>query len=82
ISFIGLLAPNIVRTLGARTARQELIASGLMGICLLLITDSLAIWVGQWLNTVIPSGVTAAAIGAPALIWFSRKKMRAQDQLS
>lgn len=82
ISFIGLLAPNIVRTLGARTASQELLASGLMGICLLLITDSLAIWVGQWLNTVIPSGVTAAAIGAPALIWFSRKKMRAQDQLS
>ncbi|WP_193015358.1 MULTISPECIES: Fe(3+)-hydroxamate ABC transporter permease FhuB [Gammaproteobacteria] len=82
ISFIGLLAPNIVRTLGARTARQELIASGLMGICLLLITDSLAIWIGQWLDTVIPSGVTAAAIGAPALIWFSRKKMRAQDQLS
>lgn len=82
ISFIGLLAPNIVRTLGARTARQELIASGLMGICLLLITDSLAIWAGQWLNTVIPSGVTAAAIGAPALIWFSRKKMQALDQLS
>lgn len=82
ISFIGLLAPNIVRTLGARTARQELIASGLMGICLLLITDSLAIWAGQWLNTVIPSGVTAAAIGAPALIWFSRKKMQAPDQLS
>lgn len=82
ISFIGLLAPNIVRTLGARTARQELIASGLMGICLLLITDSLAIWAGQWLNTVIPSGVTAAAIGAPALIWFSRKKMQASDQLS
>lgn len=82
ISFIGLLAPNIVRTLGARTARQELIASGLMGICLLLITDSLAIWIGQWLNTVIPSGVTAAAIGAPALIWFSQKRMRAQDQLS
>lgn len=82
ISFIGLLAPNIVRTLGARTAHQELIASGLMGICLLLITDSLAIWAGQWLNTVIPSGVTAAAIGAPALIWFSRKKMQAPDQLS
>lgn len=82
ISFIGLLAPNIVRTLGARTPRQELIASGLMGICLLLITDSLAIFIGQQLNTVIPSGVTAAAIGAPALIWFSRKKMRAQDQLS
>lgn len=82
ISFIGLLAPNIVRTLGARTPRQELIASGLMGICLLFLTDSLAIWIGQWLNTVIPSGVTAAAIGAPALIWFSRKKMRAQDQLS
>lgn len=82
ISFIGLLAPNIVRTLGARTASEELIASGLMGMGLLLMTDTLSILMGQWLNTVIPSGVTAAAIGAPALIWFSRKKMRAQDQLS
>ncbi|MCV5233573.1 Fe(3+)-hydroxamate ABC transporter permease FhuB, partial [Escherichia coli] len=30
----------------------------------------------------IPSGVAAAAIGAPALIWFTRKKLTATDQLN
>ncbi|WJW81217.1 Fe(3+)-hydroxamate ABC transporter permease FhuB [Moellerella wisconsensis] len=82
ISFIGLLAPNMVRAFGIRTARNELFASFLLGSALLLLTDSLSMLLSVWLNTVIPSGVTAAAIGAPALIWFSRKKTQAQDQLS
>ncbi|CAG19974.1 hypothetical iron(III) ABC transporter, permease protein [Photobacterium profundum SS9] len=82
ISFIGLLTPNIARALGARTPREELITSLLLGASLLLITDSLSMLLGQWLEEVIPSGVTAAAIGAPALIWFSRRKLKAQDQLN
>ncbi len=30
----------------------------------------------------IASGITAAAIGAPALIWFSRRQLKAQDTLT
>ncbi|MBR9872987.1 MAG: Fe(3+)-hydroxamate ABC transporter permease FhuB [Vibrionaceae bacterium] len=82
ISFIGLLTPNIARAMGARTPRDELISSLLLGATLLLVTDSLAISLSLWLEEIIPSGVAAAAIGAPALIWFTRKKLTATDQLN
>ncbi|MDG3392597.1 Fe(3+)-hydroxamate ABC transporter permease FhuB [Vibrio parahaemolyticus] len=82
ISFIGLLTPNIARAMGARTPRDELISSMLLGAALLLITDSAAIYLSLLLEETIPSGVAAAAIGAPALIWFTRKKLTATDQLN
>lgn len=82
ISFIGLLTPNIARACGARTPHQELWASVLLGAVLLLITDTLAIVISDWIGQMVPSGVTAAAIGAPALIWFSRRRLSAQDHLA
>lgn len=81
ISFVGLLAPNLVRAVGVRSAGGELVASMLAGAALLLGTDSLALLLSQALDTLIPSGVAAAAIGAPALILFSRRPLRAGDQL-
>lgn len=82
IGFIGLISPNMARALGARTPRQELWLSLYLGAVLLLITDMLAVLASGWAGQLVPSGVTAAFIGAPALIWFSRKKMQAQDSLS
>ncbi|MEZ9820693.1 Fe(3+)-hydroxamate ABC transporter permease FhuB [Shewanella sp. 10N.286.45.A1] len=82
ISFIGLLAPNIARQLGARTPRDELFFSMLLGATVLVITDALAIAMSMLTFDLVPSGTAAALIGAPALIWFTRRKMGAQDQLS
>lgn len=82
ISFIGLLAPNIVRRMGNMSARQELLNSAVVGAILLLLADSGAIALTNYLNIVVPTGVMTAAIGAPLLIWFSRRAMTAQDQLS
>ncbi|ASW82247.1 Fe(3+)-hydroxamate ABC transporter permease FhuB [Vibrio anguillarum] len=82
ISFIGLLTPNIARAMGARTPKQELYSSLLLGALLLLLTDMLAMWLSLWTTQVIASGITAAAIGAPALIWFSRRQLKAQDTLT
>ncbi len=82
ISFVGLLTPNIARAMGARTPRDELISSLLLGAVLMVVTDSVAISLSLWLEETIPSGVAAAAIGAPALIWFTRKKLTATDQLN
>jgi ferric hydroxamate transport system permease protein len=81
IGFIGLITPNVARSLGARTPHQELWCSLVLGAGLLLLTDMLAMWLSYLFGQVIPSGVTAAAIGAPALIWFSRHKSQAQDAL-
>ena len=82
IGFIGLLTPNIVRVLGARTPRMELFASLLFGALLLLMTDVIAQLMSLWAGQVVPSGVTAAAVGAPALIWFSRRQLKAQDGMA
>lgn len=82
IGFIGLLTPNIARSLGARTPKMELYSSALLGALLLLATDILAMGLSVWAEEVVPSGITAAVIGAPALIWFSRRQLQAQDSLS
>ncbi|MDW2173119.1 iron chelate uptake ABC transporter family permease subunit, partial [Vibrio sp. 1567] len=60
----------------------ELISSMLVGAALLVITCSAAVYLSVLLEETIPSGVAAAAIGAPALIWFTRKKLTATDQLN
>ncbi|WP_148861155.1 Fe(3+)-hydroxamate ABC transporter permease FhuB [Marinobacter fonticola] len=80
ISFIGLITPNIARALGARTARDELHFSLLLGAVLLLLTDSVAVQASSWFPDLVPSGTAAALVGAPALIWFARRKLSARDQ--
>lgn len=82
ISFIGLLTPNIARAMGARTPKMELYSSALLGALLLLLTDMLAMGLSQWTAEVVPSGIATALIGAPALIWFSRRQLKAQDSLA
>lgn len=79
IGFIGLLAPNIARALATRSAMDELLYSLLLGALLLVITDTLAVLAGEWSQNVIASGVSAALIGAPCLIWFALKRFGAQD---
>lgn len=80
IGFIGLLTPNIALLFGARTARDELIYSTLLGGLLLLVTDTLALLANQWTANLVPSGAAAALIGAPMLLWLSRRQMGADDQ--
>ncbi len=82
ISFIGLLSPNIARAIGARTPRAELYVSMLIGALALMLTDLLALSISHFTLEMIPSGTTAAVLGAPALVWFSRKALKAQDQIS
>lgn len=82
ISFIGLLSPNIARAIGARTPKAELYLSMLIGSIALLFTDILALAISLFTLDMLPSGTTAAAIGAPALVWFSRRALKAQDQIS
>lgn len=79
IGFIGLLAPNMARSLGARTPGAELWTSLLLGAALLSGTDALAMLAGTWTQDVVPCGVAAAAMGSPALLWLSRRRLRAQD---
>lgn len=82
ISFIGLITPNIARAAGARTARDELCFSLLLGAVFLLLTDCVAVEASTWFSDLVPSGTAAALVGAPALIWFARRKLSSRDQTS
>lgn len=82
ISFVGLIAPNIARHIGFSKSRSELIASFILGSTLLMLTDTLAIFLSFWSLDIIPTGTATAVIGAPALIMLARKKMSAQDNMS
>ena len=79
IGFIGLLTPNLARLFGARRAQDELLYSVLLGAVLLLATDALALLANRWTSDLVPSGAAAALIGAPALLWLSRRQMSADD---
>jgi iron complex transport system permease protein len=80
IGFIGLLTPNLAKLFGARTAFDELLYSTVLGALLLLATDALAVLASQWTVNLVPSGAAAALIGAPALLWLSRRRLSAEDQ--
>lgn len=82
IGFIGLLAPNIARALGARLPGDELLYSTLLGATLLLVTDTGVIWLNQISVELVPSGLATALIGAPAIIWLSHRRQQAEDTTS
>ncbi|XKE44535.1 Fe(3+)-hydroxamate ABC transporter permease FhuB [Halomonas organivorans] len=70
IGFIGLAAPNIVRLAGARRLGPRLLWSTLLGALLLATTDQLLQRYSGQLPTLIPTGATTAALGAPLLLWL------------
>jgi iron complex transport system permease protein len=79
IGFIALLAPNIARGLGARSSLGEMVSSLLAGAALLLLTDSVALLASRFTSNIVPSGASAALIGAPALIMLTRRSLKARD---
>lgn len=70
IGFIGLAAPAIVRLLGARRLGHRLLWATLLGALLLSATDLLLQRFSGALPTLIPTGATTAALGAPLLLWL------------
>lgn len=77
IGFIGLIAPNLVRLLGVQSTFMRLLLGTIAGAGALLLTDSIPVALADWTKTLIPSGSSAALIGAPALILIAFRHMRA-----
>ena len=71
IGFIGLLAPHIVRLLGARDVRALLPASALGGATLLVACDALAR--GVFAPIEIPVGIVTALLGVPLFLSVARR---------
>jgi iron complex transport system permease protein len=66
LTFVGLLAPHIVRSLGVRGAAAGLAASALVGAATMGLADFLARTIGFPLQ--LPTGLIAALVGAPFLL--------------
>jgi iron complex transport system permease protein len=75
IGFLGLVAPNLARLLGARTATSELYWSSLLGATLLVAADNLALIISYFTFDIVPTGLTTALLGAPLLIWLIRQRL-------
>jgi iron complex transport system permease protein len=71
LSFIGLMAPHIVRILGFRRAVPQVVMAALMGGGLMAIAD----WSGRIVAfpNQIPAGLLATFIGAPYFVYLLRK---------
>ncbi|WP_339151231.1 MULTISPECIES: iron chelate uptake ABC transporter family permease subunit [Rhizobium] len=76
LSLTGLIAPQLSRLIGFHRSRDHLLATMLIGACLLVLADGLSriiIYPYQ-----VPVGLFAALIGGPYLLWIlSRKETRA-----
>ncbi|WP_024586849.1 Fe(3+)-hydroxamate ABC transporter permease FhuB [Aliihoeflea sp. 2WW] len=81
IGFIGLIAPNIARMASARSTLDRLLSSIALGAALMVGTDAIALYGSNFTADMIPSGATAALVGAPALIWLAARQMKARDHL-
>jgi iron complex transport system permease protein len=71
ISFVGLVAPHLVRSRVQTTHGPLLLLSVLTGGALLLAADILARWV--WAPQELPVGVLTAVLGGGYLLWRMRR---------
>lgn len=71
ISFVGLVAPHLVRSRVHTTHGPLLLLSALTGGVLLLAADILARWV--WAPQELPVGVLTAVLGGGYLLWRMRR---------
>ncbi|QGZ64673.1 Fe(3+)-hydroxamate ABC transporter permease FhuB [Paraburkholderia acidisoli] len=73
IGFVGLAAPAVARLAGARTLRERMFWSPLIGAALLGFADQLAQWCAAHLAMPIPTGAITTLIGAPLLLAMLRR---------
>ncbi|TWB12207.1 iron complex transport system permease protein [Rhizobium sp. ERR 1071] len=73
LSFVGLMAPHIARTLGFQRAIPQMIAAALTGAAITTCADFIgrvALFPNQ-----LPVGIVATLIGGPYFLWLMRKRV-------
>ncbi|KRW96563.1 Fe(3+)-hydroxamate ABC transporter permease FhuB [Paracoccus sp. MKU1] len=77
VGFVGLAAPAIARSLGARTLLQRLMLAPLAGALVLSLADGLLLALAAAGGPSLPTGTLTGLIGGPLLIWLL-PRMKAQ----
>lgn len=70
IAFVGLAAPALARTLGARGIGPLLALSPLLGALILSICDGVVLAIAGMGGEMFPTGALTGLIGGPLLIWL------------
>lgn len=70
IGFVGLAAPALARSLGARTLMQRLLLAPLAGAVVLSLADGLLLGLAALGGPVLPTGALTGLIGGPLLLWL------------
>jgi ferric hydroxamate transport system permease protein len=74
LSFVGLMAPHIARTLGLQRALPHMIAAAFAEAVITTCADFIrrvALFPNQ-----LPVGIVATLIGGPYFLWLMRKQVR------
>ena len=88
IGFIGLAAPAMAQSAGARRLRDRIVWAPVIGAALLWLTDQIVLWLGGVHGELIPTGAATALLGGPLLLWllprlrFSGQTARANGGLA
>lgn len=71
LSFVGLMIPHLALMLGAKSLQTRIIASAILGACLLVVSD----WVGRYaiFPYEIPAGAIASLVGGGYFVLMMRK---------
>lgn len=71
LSFVGLMVPHLALMLGARSLQMRIVASAILGACLLVVSD----WVGRYVifPYEIPAGSIASLVGGGYFVYLMRK---------
>ncbi|OEF23393.1 Fe(3+)-hydroxamate ABC transporter permease FhuB [Vibrio rumoiensis] len=72
LSFVGLLAPHMAKSLGQYTARHQMLLSCIIGSNIMVLAD----WLGRniWFPWQVPAGLLASLIGGGYFIYLLRKE--------
>lgn len=70
IAFVGLAAPALARTIGARGVAQLLALSPPIGALILSVCDGVVLFIAGQGGEMFPTGAVTGLIGGPLLIWL------------
>ncbi|TCP97798.1 iron complex transport system permease protein [Cricetibacter osteomyelitidis] len=70
LGFIGLASATIVRQLGVRTFKNQLILAFISGALLLAVTDLILQFITFYYNINLPTGAVTSLLGTPLLLWL------------
>ncbi len=70
IAFVGLAAPALVRTAGARGIKPLLIWSPVVGALILSVCDGLVLTIAGATGEMFPTGALTGLFGGPLLLWL------------